>query len=81
MPSDSARACFLKAKNPRLRTDEAALSHWVEASKGFSIAHLKEFIISVECFGRTVEDTAKRLRKMIDHKICSNDREGKEFGF
>lgn len=80
MPSDAARACFLKAKNSRLTTNEADLSHWVEASKGFSIAHLKEFIISVECFGRSVEDTAKRLKKMIDHKICSSDREGK-FGF
>jgi len=82
MPRDPARAVFLKAKNPRLgeTENEAELSHWVELSKGFSIAHLKEFIISVECFGRTVEDTAERLTKMTNTKASSSDGEG-PFGF
>jgi AAA+ superfamily predicted ATPase len=83
MPSDAARAVYLQAKNPRLGMPkhEGELSQWVEASNGFSIAHLKEFIISVECFGRTIDETAKRLRSMMDIKRSSDhDREG-NFGF
>jgi len=80
MPADSARETYLKAKNPRLNKPEAhdELMRWVQESKNFSIAHLKEFIISVECFGRSIEDTAKRLRKMMDYKAKSSDAEDRQ---
>lgn len=70
MPTAAARQYYLAAKNPRLLEDEAVataeLAEWVSITEGFSIAHLKELIISVECFGKTLEEASVRLRQMIE---------------
>ena len=59
MPSARARAAFIRHKEPDLTDDE--LFEWVQASSGFSIAHVKEMIISVLCFGKTLDETVQRL--------------------
>lgn len=84
MPSAEARSVFLQVKNPRLATREnrAELELWISLTKEFSIAHLKELVVSVEVFDVSVEEAAKRLRAMIDTPISSSDRDGKKpFGF
>jgi len=53
MPTAAAREFYLINKNPRLESEPHELDEWVEYSKGFSVAHLKELIISVECFNKT----------------------------
>lgn len=54
----------------------------MEETKSFSIAHIKELIISVEVFGTSLEEAAKRLRDMQNIKISSDqDRSMEEFGF
>ena len=82
MPSPEARKYYLEHKNPRLKgTNE--LNKWVELSKGFSVAHLKEMIISVECFNKTIEDAAKRLRSMMEATpdYYSDDGTKRKIGF
>ncbi len=59
MPSARARAAYIKYKEPSLTDDE--LFDWVQESEGFSIAHVKEMIISVLCFGKTLQETVIRL--------------------
>jgi len=82
MPTPSAREYYLSHKNSRLDSEPRELKEWVEATEGFSIAHLKELIISVECFDNTTEDAIKRLRSMMNATISSyEDSERKEFGF
>jgi ATPase family associated with various cellular activities (AAA) len=62
MPSREARTVFLQAKAPALVNGR--LEEFVEASDGFSVAHLKELVVLTQCFGYSLEDAAGRLRKM-----------------
>lgn len=62
MPNDESRRLFLKTKEPSLTEPE--LDNWVSKTKGMSIAHLKELIISVKCYGKPLDVAVKRLRDM-----------------
>jgi len=66
MPNASAREAYLVAKNPRLGTPDAAteLQVWIKGSDKFSIAHLRELIISVEVLGQDYKYAIERLTKM-----------------
>lgn len=71
MPSAAARRLFLKTKEPSLEGRELDL--WVDASEGFSVAHLKEMIIAVKCFDQPLEAVVKRLEEMQARKPTSED--------
>jgi hypothetical protein len=47
----------------------------VKESDQFSIAHLKELIVSVEVFEVPLDHAVKRLRKMMDFHPKSGDAE------
>lgn len=84
MPNDDAREAYLVKKNANFveTGKEHILGDWIRATKGFSFAHLKELIVSVEVFGNDFDDTVKRLKKMGDQKISSDQDEGNDqFGF
>ncbi len=53
---------------------------WVKESEGFSIAHLKELIVSVEVFEVTLSHAVKRLKKMMDHPPKSTDADNSNTG-
>ncbi len=55
------------------RGNISELNFWVKESEGFSIAHLKELIVSVEVFEVTLNHAVKRLRKMMDLRPSSTD--------
>ena len=77
MPTPEARAIYLAARNPRIAdTDE--LYEWVDATDEFSIAHLKELIVSVEALGQGFDQTVERLRVMIEKQPSSTDDDKKE---
>ena len=82
MPSEEARRLYLTTMNPRLVEEEEELDLWVEVSKDYSIAHLKEMIIAVEALGQELPDVVARLDRMKDCKPSSEDDfGGSEFGF
>jgi energy-coupling factor transporter ATP-binding protein EcfA2 len=83
MPSHTARETYIKMKNKRLSQDEAdaELRTWVNNTEGFSIAHLKELIVSVEVFEVNFDVALSRLRKMMDAKLSSEVDETSTFGF
>jgi len=96
MPSAEARQVYLQERNPKFaltkRNGDKKVNHnlmkeleyWVEQTKGFSVAHLKEAIILVECFGQEPERAFKRLRAMMDTNDVSSDNyddKEKVFGF
>lgn len=66
MPSKQIRRAFLQAKNKRLAEPQAEkeLEMWVEETEGFSIAHMKELIISVELFEIDFQSSIKRLKTL-----------------
>lgn len=71
MPSAAARRTYLKAKEPSLTDDE--LSEWVSRTEGFSVAHLKEMIIAIRCFGQPIDEVTSRLAEMHGRKPTSED--------
>ena len=83
MPSAEARQIYLTAKNPRLAKpgNEKELFYWVEKSKGFSVAHLKEMILAVEALDEDLEHVISRLKHMIAHSPKSSDNDGNKVGF
>ena len=74
-PSDEAREFYLRHKEPSLTEEE--LAAWVGMSKGLTIPHLKEMIISVKCYNRDLDETVKRLKKMHTKKF----KDGQGLGF
>ncbi len=80
MPNAEARAMYLGRKNKRLVDNPEELSQWVKESDGFSIAHLKELIVSVEVFEVTLNHAIKRLKKMMDHPPKSTDTDTSNIG-
>jgi SpoVK/Ycf46/Vps4 family AAA+-type ATPase len=81
MPSDDARREFLRIKNPALLENETELAKWVESTDGFSVAHLKELIVSVECLGNDFNESLARIKRMIDSDPSSSKGDKKGFGF
>lgn len=80
MPSAAARRVYLQTKEPSLGGDE--LETWVLASEGFSIAHLKEMIIAVRCFGQPLEAVVERLEEMRVRRPSSEQGSDRPaFGF
>lgn len=79
MPSAAARRLYLKIKEPSLTNDELDL--WVGASDGFSIAHLKEMIIAVRCFGQPLKEVVDRLEEMQQRKPTSEQAPDRPLSF
>lgn len=84
-PSDEARRKFLLIKEPELAeqtyydedkgTEIPLIDKWVKETKDFSIAHLKELVISVRVYDSPFEQVVKRLKKMSE-SISSRDGNG-----
>lgn len=82
MPSDKAREVYLLNKNPRLGKNKEELSKWVSATDGWSIAHMRELIVAIECLDNPFDETVERLIQMNEIKPNSSDGEGdSSFGF
>ena len=73
MPTAKARAAYIRKKEPGLTDDE--LFEWVQQSAGFSIAHMKEMMLSVLCYGKTLEDTVRRLNTQRARDFKNTDLE------
>lgn len=74
MPSAEARALYLKSRKVDFDITKA-----VELTNDFSIAHLKELVISVCCFGNNLEEEIDRIRGMS--KMPKSDDSKKKTGF
>lgn len=77
MPSAQSRQIYLESRKLNLSKEE--MFEWVDKSEGFSIAQLKELIISVKIFGRGVDETVERLKNMGKKPSSSGDK--KSIGF
>lgn len=81
MPSAAARRAYLLAKEPSLGAS-GEIDAWVARSDDLSIAHLRELIILVRCYGRTLDQAIARLQKMHARKPTSSDFDlGNPIGF
>lgn len=78
MPTAEARAVYLAARNKRLIGQDDEMRRWVDATEGFSIAHLKELIVSVDALGQSFDETITRLGIMMDKTPSSTDDDKKK---
>lgn len=65
MPSKTSRMAFIKSKLPQLEANE--LEKWSDDTAGFSMAHIKELVISVTCLDLQYSDALARLKGMLGH--------------
>lgn len=78
MPTAKARTAYIRHKVPNLTDDE--LFDWVQASAGYSIAHMKEMILSILCYGKTLEETCKRLNTQRNRDFSNKTLEDEAKG-
>ncbi len=78
MPTAKARAAYIRHKEPELTDDD--LFEWVQASAGYSIAHIKEMMLSILCYGKTLEQTCARLNTQRNRDFKNTDLESEAKG-
>jgi hypothetical protein len=78
-PSVEVRRAYLEKRLSDL--SPAELDRWVELSEGFTIAHLKELILAVQCLGGDPTQTAERLRANLTEKHTSENFARSRLGF
>ena len=78
MPTAKARAAYIRHKEPDLSDDD--LYEWVQASEHYSIAHLKEMMLSILCYGKTLEETKARLDGQRQRDFSNEDLENEAKG-
>lgn len=76
MPNAAARKAYLLSIDNDLASDSEELEKWVEDTKGLSIAHIKELMISVRVFDTPYDEVLDRMRTMA-HNVTSNDSDSK----
>lgn len=82
-PNARDRKIYLKQKSKTLNTKD--INKWVKDTEGWTLAHIKELILSVEVFSLGYEPSLHRLNKMRKKLESSSDYEkelrGKSGGF
>lgn len=79
MPGEAARRVYLHAKAPGLG---GCLDDFVNASAGYSVAHLRELIILTQCFEMTLAEAKERLDATRHDKPASDKAPDRpSFGF
>lgn len=76
MPNAQARKMYLESRGIDAEID---IDAWVAATDGFSIAHLKELIVGVCCYGNSFKSEVDRLRRMFTRPNSSTGE--KAIGF
>jgi hypothetical protein len=77
-PNTASRKLYLKSRE--LDLTESQYDKWAEDTQGFSVAHLKELIISVYCYDQKYEDALGRIKDMFK-SAKSNSLEQSSSGF
>lgn len=78
MPTAKARAAYIRLKEPDLDND--TLFEWVQESASYSIAHLKEMILWIQCYNKTLEETCARLNAQRKRDFSSKKMESEAKG-
>jgi len=82
-PNERDRKIYLKVKSKTLKRRD--INKWAKDTRGWTLAHIKELILSVEVFGLDYDGTLNRLNQMRKKMESSIDYEkemrGKTTGF
>ena len=78
MPNEECRKIFIEAKSRKIKNN---IRRAVKDTEGFSFAHIKELIISVEVFQHDYDSSLQRLKIMIECNSSSEDDYKVHMGF
>lgn len=78
MPNEDARRVYFTKKMEEVSADLVEV--FVQRTKGFSIAHLRELVILTQCFKIDLESALDRLNKMIEMNL-KEDQDTTPAGF
>jgi len=79
MPNDDVRRSYIVNKLTEEDLEKIDLNSWVNETKGLSLAHMRELVVSVIAMGNSFEDTLTRLNGLkVRPKIKSKT---KKIGF
>lgn len=78
LPSSEVREAYIKAKLKPEDLDRIDLPTWLDLTKGMSLSHLKELVISVIVMGNSFEESIKHLS---DLKKAPRISKGGNVGF
>jgi AAA+ superfamily predicted ATPase len=76
LPSSEIRESYLKFKLPEADQKKIDLKKWVKDSEGFSLAHLKELVISTLVLGNSYQDSLAHLKEMKNKPKNSGSKSG-----
>lgn len=76
-PNAKVRKYFFENKLNKDDLEKIDIKKWVEASEGFTLAHLREMIVSIIVMGNNFKVTVERLKKL---KILPSSTEDRESG-
>jgi len=71
-PNDECRKMYLEHKLKEADLKEIDLQHWIDQTKGMTMAHLGEVIKSVLILGNTFEDTIANLHDLKQKPVSRN---------
>lgn len=79
MPEAAARRAYFEAKAPDVA--EERRERWIDASDGWSLAHLRELVVAHLALGEPDDEVIARMNEMRADRPKSDDVPGREFGF
>lgn len=81
LPNKEVRTAYIQNKLSKEDLKKINIEMWVKESDGFSLAHMRELVISVITMDNSFEDTIARLKGMkVKPKIKSNNPNSIGFG-
>jgi SpoVK/Ycf46/Vps4 family AAA+-type ATPase len=73
LPNEEVRKAYIQNKLSEEDLKGIDLNSWIKESEGFSLAHMRELVISVITMDNSFEDTIARLKGMkVKPKIKAN---------
>lgn len=81
LPNNKIRKSYISQKLKEDDLKKINIKEWVNKSKGFSLAAIKELIVSVIILGIPLEEAVERLKEMKNKLSPVNENNQKKLGF
>jgi len=81
LPNEEVRKAYIENKLSKEDLEKINMDDWIKESEGFSLAHMRELVISVVTMDNSFEDTIARLKGMKVKPKIKSGNSGIGFGF
>ena len=81
LPNEEVRKAYIQNKLSKTDLKKINMDEWIKESEGFSLAHMRELVISVVTMDNSFEDTISRLKGLKVKPKIKSGNSGIGFGF